>query len=157
MLLAGWVRLHGGFWKYRTRIVAMSGGRQRAHAFVYRRYLEYLGSYISLLASIDGPPKFPHKPTGVFIAPQAKLGRNVTIYQQVTIGRNETVGSRGFGSPSIGDDVYIGAGAKIIGNVRVGAGAKIGAGAIVVSDVPAGATAVSPAAIIRSAPSATRP
>ncbi len=151
MLLAGWVRLHGGFWKYRTRIVAMSGRTQRAHAFFYRRYLEYLGSYISLLAAIDGPPKFPHKPTGVFIAPQARLGRNVTIYQQVTIGRNETIGSRGFGSPTIGDDVYIGAGAKIIGNVTIGAGAKIGAGAVVVHDVPAGATAISPAAIIHPA------
>jgi serine O-acetyltransferase len=44
--------------------------------------------------------------------------------------------------PEIGDGVFIGAGARVLGDVRVGDGAKIGANAVVIHDVPAGATAV---------------
>jgi serine O-acetyltransferase len=147
MLLAIWVRLNGGFWAYRTRLIETSNPLLRkARRFVYTHYLEYLGSYISISAEFAGPPKFPHKPMGIFIAPGARIGRNAKIYQQVTIGSNETVGSKGFGAPRVGDNVFFGAGAKVIGNVQIGDGCVIGAGAIVVKDVPAGARALSPAA-----------
>lgn len=147
MLLAIWIRLNGGFWAYRMRLEKTSNPVLRhVRKFVYTHYLEYLGSYIALSARFAGPPKFPHKPMGVFIAPKAEIGKNVTIYQQVTIGSNETAGSKGFGSPLIGDDVFLGSGAKIIGNVRLGTGATVGAGAVVVKDVPDGGRAVSPAA-----------
>ena len=56
--------------------------------------------------------------------------------QQVTIGSNTTKGSKRNGSPLIEDDVFIGAGAKIIGNVRVGHNSRIGANCVVVKDVP---------------------
>ncbi|OUN06771.1 hypothetical protein B5G42_15735 [Flavonifractor sp. An91] len=55
---------------------------------------------------------------------------NVVIYHQVTIGEGRN------GAPNIGDNVLIGAGAKIIGNVRIGSGSVIGAGAVVTFDVP---------------------
>ena len=56
---------------------------------------------------------------------------------------------RGDRRPIIGDDVFIGAGAKILGAVTIGDGARIGANAVVVCDVPAGATAVGvPARIV---------
>ena len=139
----------GGLWPYRTRCAASKNTvARRLRQFVYSNYLETLGSYVALGATFDGEPKFPHKAVGIFIAPEARIGSGVTIYQQVTIGSNETPGSKGFGSPRIGNDVFIGAGAKIIGNVTVGDGARIGAGAIVVSDVPPGALAVSPKANI---------
>ena len=122
------------------------GPVRRLHVAFYKWYLEGFGSYVSVLTHFDGPPRFPHKPMSVFIAPGARIGRDVTIYQQVTIGKNDVPTSATFGSPTIGDRVSIGAGAQIIGAVTVGDDARIGAGAVVVKDVPAGATVVSAAA-----------
>lgn len=65
-----------------------------------------------------------------------KIGKNCTILHNVTIGAG-----RG-GAPTIGDNVYIGAGALIIGGVTVGDNVKIGAGAIVVQDIPPNCTVV---------------
>jgi serine O-acetyltransferase len=144
------VRAGGGFWAYRERLVSTRHPLlRRIRFFIYTHYLESLGSYIGRGATFEGPPVFPHKPTGVFISADSRIGRGVTIYQQVTIGENNTMGSKRFGSPTIGDDVYIGAGAKIIGRVTIGDGARVGAGAIVVTDVPPGGLAVSPRAEIR--------
>jgi len=64
------------------------------------------------------------------------------IFQQVTIGSNMLKDSKGFGAPTIGDDVYIGAGARIIGNVRIGNQCRIGANCVVTRDVPDRATVV---------------
>lgn len=66
----------------------------------------------------------------------AIIGENCTILHSVTIG-----GGKG-GAPIIGNNVYIGAGAIIIGKVHIGNNVKIGAGAIVVEDIPDNATAV---------------
>jgi serine acetyltransferase len=71
------------------------------------------------------------------VYPWAKIGADCAIHQVCTIG----AGSRP-GGPVIGDHVYIGCHACVLGPVYVGDGAKIGAGAVVVGDVPAGATAV---------------
>ena len=60
--------------------------------------------------------------------------------QQVTIGSNNITKSRG--APTIKDNVFIGAGAKIIGKITIGNNVKIGAGCIVVTDIPDGATVV---------------
>lgn len=92
-------------------------------------------------AEFKTPPRLPHGPNGIIVTPHAKIGSNVVIYQQVTIGDD---GKDFHNAPVIGDNVVIGAGAKLIGAIHVGDNAKIGAGAIVVDDVPAGATAVSP-------------
>ena len=82
--------------------------------------------------------------TGVVINGQVCGGANVSIEHQVTIG------AQGRCSPVLGRDVFIGAGAKIIGPVTIGNGARIGANAVVVDDVPAHATAVGvPARIVR--------
>ncbi len=79
---------------------------------------------------------------GIFISGGAKIGKNCTIFQQVTIGSNTLKGSKKIGAPIIGDNVYIGAGAKIIGNVVIGDNVRIGANAIVVNDIPDNATVV---------------
>lgn len=73
---------------------------------------------------------------GVVINGAVKGGRNVKIEHQVTIGAERRQ------SPIIGDDVFIGAGAKIVGSVKIGDGARIGANAVVVHDVPAHTTVV---------------
>lgn len=150
MLIAAFIHLRGGLWAYRQRLLTIDRRTPlgRLRTAIYKQRLDDLGGYISLLAEFAGPPTFPHKPHGVFIAPGARIGRGVTIYQQVTIGKNDQPGHPRHGAPIIGDDVYIGAGAKIIGRVTIGDGARIGAGAIVVKDVPAGTTAVSPAAVV---------
>ena len=83
---------------------------------------------------------------GVVINGSVRGGDNVRIEHQVTIGAEKRA------SPILGNDVFIGAGAKIIGPVRIGDGAKVGANAVVLQDVPAGATVVGiPARVVRSA------
>lgn len=84
----------------------------------------------------------PHGFYGIFISKNAELGKNCVIYQQVTIGSNSLVDSKGFGAPKIGDNVYIGAGAKIIGNVKIGNNVKIGANCVVTENVPSDCTVV---------------
>jgi serine O-acetyltransferase len=80
---------------------------------------------------------------GVVINTSVRGGKNVVIEHQVTIGAEKGE------SPVLGDNVFIGAGARIIGAVRVGTGAKVGANAVVLDDVPEGATAVGvPARVI---------
>jgi serine O-acetyltransferase len=74
--------------------------------------------------------------TGVVINGKVRGGSGVLIEHQVTIGAERLQ------TPIIGSNVFIGAGAKIIGNVNVGDGARIGANAVVIADVPANMTAV---------------
>ena len=78
---------------------------------------------------------FPH-PIGICINKNAKIGRNCTIWQNVTIGDGfrEKNGSR---YPTIGDNVIIYANAVVIGGINIGDNAIIGAGSVVVNDVPA--------------------
>jgi serine O-acetyltransferase len=81
---------------------------------------------------------------GVVINGSVRGGAGVKIEHQVTIGADRRQ------SPVIGNDVFIGAGAKVIGAVKVGDGARIGANAVVVHDVPAYSTVVGiPARVVR--------
>ena len=82
--------------------------------------------------------------TGVVINGGVRGGSNVKLEHQVTIGAERRR------SPVLGDDVFVGAGAKVIGPVAVGSGARVGANAVVVRDVPAHATVVGiPARVVR--------
>lgn len=81
---------------------------------------------------------------GIVINSQVKAGKRLTIEHGVTIGAEKNK------SPVLGDDVFIGAGAKVIGDIRIGSDVKIGANAVVVHDLPDGATAVGiPARVVR--------
>jgi len=71
---------------------------------------------------------------GVVIGETAKVGNNVTIYHGVTLGGTGKV-SIGKRHPTVEDDVFIGAGAKILGDIIIGRGAKIGANSVVLKDV----------------------
>jgi serine O-acetyltransferase len=77
---------------------------------------------------------------GVVIGETAEIGDRVTLYQGVTLGG--TGFARGKRHPTIGDDVTVGSGAKLLGPVEVGHGAKIGANTVVIEDVPPNSTVV---------------
>ena len=85
---------------------------------------------------------------GVVIGETTIIGNNVTLYQGVTLGgTGKDVGKR---HPTIGDNVVIGAGAKVLGPFTVGSGSKIGASAVVLKEVPENCTVVgNPGRIVR--------
>ncbi len=78
--------------------------------------------------------------SGVVIGETAEIGERVTLYQGVTLGG--TGFQRGKRHPTLGDNVTVGSGAKLLGPIAVGDGAKIGANTVVVEDVPPGSTVV---------------
>lgn len=100
-------------------------------------------SFIPYRTKIGPGVSFGHK-QGIMIAPRATIGARCKIRHQVTIAGSSN------GAATIGDDVQIGAGAKILGAVHIGNGALIGANAVVVKDVPDGAVIVGiPAKVVR--------
>jgi serine O-acetyltransferase len=92
---------------------------------------------------LGGGLLLPH-PQGVVIHPDAVLGPNCLVLQQVTIGTGPTPGV-----PTLGGHVDVGAGARILGGVVIGEHAVIGANAVVIDDVPARAVAVGVPAVIK--------
>ncbi len=78
--------------------------------------------------------------SGVVIGETAEIGERVTLYQGVTLGG--TGFQPGKRHPTLGDNVTVGSGAKLLGPISVGNGAKIGANTVVVEDVPPSATVV---------------
>jgi serine O-acetyltransferase len=77
---------------------------------------------------------------GVVIGETAEIGNDVYIYHQVTLGG--TSAEHGKRHPTVGDNVIIGAGAKVLGAINIGDGARIGANAVVIAPVPADTTVV---------------
>ena len=77
---------------------------------------------------------------GVVIGETAELGDRITIYHGTTLGG--TGKEKGKRHPTVGDNVVIGAGSKVLGNIKIGSNSKIGANSVVLDDVPEGATVV---------------
>jgi serine O-acetyltransferase len=91
---------------------------------------------------------------GVVIGETAVIGDDCTLYHGVTLGG--TTWQKGKRHPTLGCDVVVGAGAKVLGPIEIGDGARIGSNAVVVKSVPPGATAVGvPGRIIEPAGDAT--
>ncbi|HMC38260.1 MAG TPA: hypothetical protein VKI19_01270 [Acidimicrobiales bacterium] len=96
-----------------------------------------------------GPGLFISHGQGTILSAE-RIGANLQVHQGVTIGWDY----RGDRRPIVGDDVFIGAGAKVLGAITIGDGARIGANAVVVCDVPPHATAVGiPARVVEAAAS----
>ena len=147
-----WTResLRPGEWNPGKRLLACVRDHQRHqhHAPWLRRVLRVWvvlrhrfwsavsGADIPLNCQIGGGLLLPH-PNGVVIHPDARIGPNCLIFQQVTIGTVESGGT-----PVVGGHVDIGAGARLLGGIVVGDHARIGANAVVLIDVPEGAVAV---------------
>ena len=128
------------------RVLAKGSGiRSRIMRRANDLFCERHGAYIPLEVEFDGPPCFPHRLFGIFISRGAHIGKNVVIFQQVTIGSNtlkDAGGSQG-PAPIIEDNVFLGAGAKVIGGVRVGHNTRVGANCCVYRDVPPHSVCVS--------------
>lgn len=103
-----------------------------------------------------GPCLFIDHGMGIVIGETAEIGTNCTIYHQVTLGgTGKDVGKR---HPTIGDNVLIGAGAKILGPVYIGDNSRIASGSVVLTDIPSGATAAGvPAIVVRKNGEKARP
>lgn len=106
------------------------------------------GLEIAVRCKIGNGLYLPHTQGTVIGA--VSIGENAVIYHNVTFGAREVdLGYSGASRPVVGNNVIIGAGAKVLGGVVVGDGARIAANAVVVDDVPAGATVVGvPARVI---------
>ena len=125
----------------------------------YRHNMKFIARFISQSArrrtgieihpgATIGKNLFIDHGMGVVIGETAIIGDNCTLYQGVTLGG--TGKDHGKRHPTLGDNVLIGAGAKVLGPFRVGDNARVAAGAVVLSEVPNDATAVGvPARVVR--------
>lgn len=136
---------HEKYWRRRAIVVDAGKGSvpgdllrlywiKRADAFNNAS----MGTHRNCGARFAEPPRLPHGLNGIIVSHNAVIGKNCTIFHQVTIGEG-----RG-GAPVIGDDVLIGAGAKIIGGVHIGDRVRIGAGCVVMEDIPDDTTVLPP-------------
>ena len=125
----------------------------------YRHRLFFLARWISQRAAhktgieIHPAAKIGHRffidhGTGVVIGETAEIGDDVTLYQGVTLGgTGKDTGKR---HPTIGNNVMIGAGAKVLGPFKVGENSNIAAGAVVLEEIPPNSTAVGvPARVVK--------
>ena len=102
---------------------------------VSRLFMYLLGCDIGL--ALPRSVFLPH-PLGIVIHQGTRIGNDVVIGHQVTLGGRDVTGA----APQLEDGVYLGAGAKILGGAHIGRGATVGANAVVTKDVPPGAVVV---------------
>ncbi len=99
-------------------------------------------------AAIIGNRVFIDHGMGVVIGETAVIGNDCTIYQGVTLGGTSLIKHKRH--PTLGNDVIVSAGAKVLGNINIGDGVNIGANAVVLHDIPPYSTAVGiPAKVIK--------
>src|SRR6266852_4840297 len=106
--------------------------------FVPARFLSNVGRFLTGIeihpAAHLGPGLFIDHGMGIVIGETAEVGENVTLLQGVTLGGTSL--KREKRHPTLGDNVTVGAGAKILGGFTIGSGSRIGAGSVVVREVP---------------------
>jgi serine O-acetyltransferase len=143
---------HENYWKMRKEVINSNSKLPLVIRYYYLLRIKKMDAYNNASMGTDmgqgayfeTPPILFHGLNGIVISHYAIVGKNCTILQQVTISQGE-----GKTSANIGDNCFIGAGAKIIGNVHIGDNVKIGANTVVVKDIPDNCTVVGvPARII---------
>lgn len=131
----------------------------RISHLLYRLHIPVIPRLLSMITRIltgveihpgakIGPGFFIDHGMGVVIGETAEIGRDVTLFQGVTLGG--TGKEKGKRHPTLCDNVVVGAGAKIFGNIRIGENTRVGAGSVVVESLPANCTAVGvPAEVVK--------
>ena len=121
--------------------------------FFYKRKHFFISRFLSERAkrktgieihpgAIIGDGLFIDHGTGVVIGETAIIGNNVTMFHGVTLGGSGTPSSKKKRHPTVGNNVFIGCGAKLLGDITIGDNVKIGANAVVLKDVPSNVTVV---------------
>jgi serine O-acetyltransferase len=123
-------RLSHWLWKREFKLLAR----------VISQFFRFLTQIEIHPGAVIGEGFFIDHGSGVVIGETAEIGNNVTIFQGVTLGG--TGNEKGKRHPTIGDNVVIGNGARILGSFLVGANSRVGAGAVVIEPVPANSTVV---------------
>jgi len=117
-------RLAHWLWNHRLKTIA--------------RFVSHVGRFLTGIeihpGAVIGPGLFIDHGMGVVIGETTEIGKNVTIYQGVTLGGTSLEKKKRH--PTIGNNVVIGAGAKILGPFKVGDNSRIGSGSVVVKEVP---------------------
>jgi len=144
----GYPGLHA-VWAYRVHHRLWLGGHRLAARLLSQWTRAATGIEIHPGAVI-GRRLFIDHGMGVVIGETARVGDDVMMYHDVTLGGRSL--SKVRRHPTVGDGVTLGAGARVLGPVTIGAGARIGANAVVVRDVPAGAIVVGVPGQVRPLP-----
>jgi serine O-acetyltransferase len=114
------------------------------HQFFLGRLVSHLGRFLTGIeihpGAKIGKAFFIDHGMGVVIGETSEIGDNVTIYHGVTLGG--TTWQKGKRHPTIGNNVVLGTGAKILGPVRIGDGTRIGANSVVIHDIPSNSVVV---------------
>ncbi len=110
----------------------------------FARFISHLGRFFTGIeihpGARIGPGLFIDHGMGVVIGETTEIGENCTLYQGVTLGGTSLKKEKRH--PTLGNNVVVGAGAKILGAVKIGDNSKIGAGSVVVTEVPPDSTVV---------------
>lgn len=128
-------------WQLSHRLYKNGGVKPLARAFELLSFIVNSNA-ISAQASVGEGTVFYHHGCGCVVHQDTVIGKNCNIFQNVTIGSKWTDGICDGSAPIIGDNVFIGAGAVVIGPISIGDGAIIGANAVVLDNVPPYATII---------------
>lgn len=133
------------YWKRRAIVVNPQAKTPRWLKYIYLYYIKKcdaynnasFATYINDGAQFAEPPFLMHGLNGIIIGKETVVGLNCVMAQQVMIQADQ-----GSGGVTIGDNVLIGAGARILAPSKIGNNVKIGANAVVLGDIPDNATVV---------------
>jgi serine O-acetyltransferase len=134
---------HEKYWCRRNIVINPKNNTNILIKLYYLNYIKKVDAYhncsfgtnLNSGTIFDSPPHLPHGPKGIIIGHDLHIGRNVTIFHQVTLAHGKGI---------IGSNVLFGAGSKLMGGYNVGDNVKIGANAVVIENIPDNATVVLP-------------
>jgi serine acetyltransferase len=132
---------HKKYWRRRSIVVDPDNGVSVIIKLWWLLYIKRVDAYhgcsfgtnLNRGAKFGSPPSLPHGPTGIFVGHDVSIGSGAVIFQQVTVAH---------GGGTIGDNVLLGAGAKVLAGCRLGDNVRVGANCVVVDDVPSESTVV---------------
>jgi len=152
--IMSWIQhyYHKKYWYRRSIVIDPKAKCSLLRKLYYLYYIKKCDAYnncsfgtnLNAGAKFAIPPELPHGPNGIIVGHDVVIGANCVICQQVTIMHG--------GGCTIGNNVLLGAGSKILGYVRIGDNCRIGANCVVVENIPDNSTCVlaKPRIIIRN-------